>query len=116
MDRIEIDNVELSEANIAVKYWLSGGDDFQYLIFRISDFEHWLRVERKISIQKYWDHWDQAADEELGTAIIHQDVKQFLANKLSQGLASTRLPLTKVNKKPMSRVSGTSTDVGSESA
>jgi hypothetical protein len=105
MERIEIDNIEVSDLNIEVSYWIPGHKTIQQVSFKTSDFEDWLNSFRKTSVSAYWDHWDAMVLDEMGSVILFQDMKRYLHYKgemLNPERGNTLQGLT--SKKPMSRV------------
>lgn len=118
MEHVEIDNIEVSDTDITVSYWTSDVKNTQSLVFKTADFEIWLSDRKKVSVQKYWDHWDSAVKHELGARILHEDVKQYLRYRIEQLIPSAEKgQVSYAHRKPMKRVTNSKRrSAGSESA
>ena len=118
MEHIEIDNIEVSDSNIDVTYWVSGCKAVQQISFKTGDFEKWLTSHRNTSVHAYWDHWDSMVLNQMGSMILYQDMKQYLGDrwKIFNRVTGQNVRDLSV-KKPMSRVSTAKNGAaGSESA
>jgi len=115
MHHIEIDHIEVTDTTIGLNYWRSGSNNKQNIVFDLADFENWLKDNRKISVTKYWEHWDQVTDE-VATTVLHRDMMHFLADKLEHFTGYQTV--ADIRRKPMTRVSnlGQTDSAGSESA
>ena len=117
MEPFEIDNIEVSNSSIELTYWLSGHKKSQSIIFRIEDFEKWLLDERKISISAYWDHWDLQDFVKPSNQLFVEDMKSYLAYRIGMfNIKSSRAVISDTERKPMTRVSNSSSASKGKSA
>lgn len=81
---VNIENIEFREDLIDIRYLNSVNWDKESVLFRRSEFEQWLKKQRKIDLGKYWDslqphNWDKTFYEEK----IYQDIARYFNYKLS---------------------------------
>ena len=117
VESFEIDNIEVSDSSIELTYWLSGHKDKQSIMFRMDDFEKWLIGERKISLSAYWDRWDIQDMLNPANQLFLDDMKSYLAYRIEMfNVRSSRVAISDIARKPMTRVSKSSATSKGKSA
>ena len=107
MKQFEIDHVEVSDYYIDVTYWMSEFDKNQSIMVKTNDFENWLKDQRDISLNVYWDRWNSKASDRLSSQIILDDVKQYLCFRFEMFKSAVETPAPSyTDQKPMTRVTG----------
>lgn len=83
MTPYSIDQIEISDQLIEVRYWVNQEKSTQSVLFRVPEFEHWLSQVRSVSWNTYWDNWQPLSPQGYAHRIIGGDIERFFQYKMS---------------------------------
>ena len=115
--QLEIDQIVVQDSLIEVSYVVPEPWNRQTVIFKTSEFEDWLRSQRSVDLNRYWDHWQNHGRPTLEEKVIHGDIERYFIKKLNlryldkseaqaKKISQLQDQLSMLQKKPMKRATG----------
>jgi len=101
-----IDQIEISDQFIEVRYWVNQQKNAQSVLFRVPEFEHWLSQVRSVSWPTYWDNWQPLNPRGYAHRIIGGDIQRFFEYKMSMMGLGEGINFSQ-HQRPMHRVGNT---------
>jgi hypothetical protein len=100
---LSIDHIQVTDQLIDINYWVGNEKTSQSVLFRVTEFEHWLSNVRKISWDSYWENWQPKTPNTYNHRIVTDDIQRFFDYKMGV-TAPQQQPLLSDLKRPMHKV------------